>query len=91
MIGVKNKDNRQWRNNLYSKLSKIGFKQKPSILYTDGYIVISPEKEFYNVPKYQFDAFMFDGFLMHEARNEVEFIEKAREIFLTQSCSQADR
>lgn len=82
-IGVKNKDNRQWRIALYSKLVKLGFKQKPSFLCEDGYIVISPEKEFYNVPKHKFDAFMFDGFLTYEARNEVEFIEKAKEIFLT--------
>lgn len=90
MLGVKNKDNRKWRIALYSKLVKIGFKQKPSILCEDGYIVISPEKEFYNVPKHKFDAFMFDGFLTYEVRNEVEFIEKAKEIFLTQSCSQAE-
>ena len=90
MIGIKNKDNRIWRENLYAKLVKIGFKQKPSMLCADGYIVISPEKEFYNVPKHKFDAFMFDGFLMHEARNEVEFAEKAKEIFLTHSCSQAE-
>lgn len=71
---IRNRDNRQWRYNLYSKLRKIGLTQVPSDnLMGDGYIIISPRDTFYI--KREIDAFEFDGYFIVEAKTEKEFYQ----------------
>jgi hypothetical protein len=74
LIGLKTRDNRIWRNKLYRKLEKHGYVHRPSPFYKNGFIIIRPENEFENIAHYHFDTFMFDGYIMYEAKNEEEFI-----------------
>jgi len=80
LIGLKKIENRQKRLLFYVKLDKLGFKHKPSTSI-NGYIVISPNKEYYQIEWNQFDVFMFEGHYMYEARNESEFIKLAKQFF----------
>ena len=73
LIGIKNRDNKQWRLKIFKNLEKLGFKHIPHPSNIDGYIIISPNKEVYAINFNSFDAFMFKGHIMYEARNEKEF------------------
>ena len=63
LIGIKNTDDRSKRGMMYSKLEKMGFTHKPHPSNDGGYLIVSPNKEFYNVHKNTFDTFMFPDHL----------------------------
>ena len=72
LIGIRNKNNRQWRLRMYSKLKKLGYKHKPSLSYGQ-YLIINPNKEFELISNDIFDAFIFSNHIMYEAINEEDF------------------
>lgn len=73
LFGIKVKADKSKTRRILSKLAKLGYTRKPSAFTYDGVIIITPDKECELIPLGKFDTFMFDGYIMYEARNEEEF------------------
>lgn len=79
LIGIKNHDNKAWRLNIYSKLEKIGYKHKPNVSNTSGYIVTLNNEEFSTICTELFDWGYYLPHQMYEARDEKEFLKLAKQ------------
>ena len=73
LFGIKTGANKAKRKRIYAKLAKLGYTHRPGASTYNGVIVITPTKECELIPLSKFDTFMFDGYIMYEARDEEEF------------------